>query len=131
MAHQYKNYPVAVMVGIDQLGNALTGGNPDSTVSARVGYFSVNSLKARPFWKSLEAIINFAFKPADGPRHCYQAWQSDKDEHFRRGSKLLRAVLLVVVIVACLVITVILRILVFFIPPWRYSNVNAAPDNSS
>jgi len=82
MAHQYKNYPVAVMVAIDQLGNALTGGNPDSTVSARVGYFSVNATKRQAFWKSLEAIIDYAFEPVDGLRHCYQAWQADKDEQF-------------------------------------------------
>ena len=60
MAHKYKNYPAAVMVAIDQLGNAITGGNPDSTVSARVGYFSVNATKRQALWKSLEAIIDYA-----------------------------------------------------------------------
>jgi len=120
MAHQYKNYPAAVMVAIDQLGNAITGGNPDSTVSARVGYFSVNATKRQALWKSLEAIIDYAFEPVDGPRHCYQAWQADKDEQFYRGSKFLRALLIILVVVACLVIAVVLRILVIFIRPWRY-----------
>ena len=66
MAHRYKNYPVAVMVAIDQLGNALTGGNSDSTVSARVGYFSVNAIKRQALWKILEVIIDYAFYPVDG-----------------------------------------------------------------
>ncbi len=125
MAHQYKSYPVAVMVAIDQLGNALTGGNPDSTVSARVGYFSVNAIKRQSLWKNLEAIIDYAFKPVDGPNHCYEAWQTDKDEQFYRGSKILRAILVTIVIAACLVIAVVLRILVFFIRPWRYKQVVA------
>ena len=120
MAHRYNNYPAAVMVAIDQLGNALTGGNPDSTVSARVGYFSVNAIKRQSLWKSLEAIIDFAFLPVDGPRHCYQAWQADKDEQFYRGSKILRALLIIIVLAACLVIAVVLRIIVFFIRPWRH-----------
>ena len=120
MAQEYKNYPVAVLIGIDQLGNALTGGNPDSTVSARVGYFSENSLKRKPFWKTLQAIIDSAFYPVDGPRHCYYAWQSDIDGQFRRGSKILRALLIIIVLIACVLIAVILRILVFFIRPWRH-----------
>ena len=120
MAHQYKNYPVAVMVAIDQLGNALTGGNPDSTVSARVGYFSVNAIKRQALWKSLEAIIDYAFYPVDGRRHCYQAWQADKDEHFKRGSDFARVLLSIIIVVACLVIAIVLRVLVLFIRPWKF-----------
>jgi len=34
------NWATGVLIGIDQLGNAIAGGNPDSTISARVGNFA-------------------------------------------------------------------------------------------
>ncbi len=119
MAHEYKSWPVAVLVAIDQLGNAIAGGNPDSTISARVGYFSEMASRGKAYWKSLEAIIDFAFYPIDGPRHCYQAWQAE-DEHFWRGSDFMRFILSVIIIIACPVIAILLYILVLFIRPWRY-----------
>ena len=120
MAHEYRSWPVAVLVAIDQLGNAIAGGNPDSTISARVGYFSVHAKRGSGYWKSLEGIIDFAFRPIDGPKHCYQAWQSDKDEHFKRGSDFTRIILSVFIVIACLIIAVVLRVLVLFIRPWRF-----------
>ena len=123
MAHEYRSWPVAVLVAIDQLGNAIAGGNPDSTISARVGYFSVHAKRGRGYWKGLESIINFAFRPIDGPNHCYQAWQADIDEHFKRGSDLARVILSVFIVIACLVIAIVLRILVLFIRPWRYKTL--------
>ncbi len=120
MSHEYRSWPVAVLVAIDQLGNAIAGGNPDSTISARVGYFSERANRGKGYWKALESIIDFAFFPIDGPRHCYQAWQADKDEHFKRGSDFTRVILSVFIIVACLVIAIVLRVLVLFIRPWRH-----------
>jgi len=35
MQHEYPSWPLAVLIAIDQLGNAITGGYPDSTISAR------------------------------------------------------------------------------------------------
>ena len=80
MAQDYKSWPQSVLVAIDQLGNAVAQGHPDTTISARVGYFSVNAKRGIYYWKALEQIINFAFYPVDGPNHCYNAWQSDNDE---------------------------------------------------
>ena len=57
MAHEYKSWPVAVLVAIDQLGNAIAGGNPDSTISARVGFFSEMAKRGKSYWKGLESII--------------------------------------------------------------------------
>jgi len=119
MSHEYKSWPVAVLVAIDQLGNAIAGGNPDSTISARVGYFSERANRGKGYWKALESIIDFAFFPIDGPRHCYQAWQAE-DEHFWRGSDFTRVILSVFIIVACPVIAIVLRVLVLFIRPWRH-----------
>jgi len=57
-----------VLVAIDQLGNAIAGGNPDATISARTGYFA-NENPNKTFiyyWRLMEAIINFAFYPVQG-----------------------------------------------------------------
>lgn len=62
------SYIKNVLVAIDQLGNAICGGNPDVTISARTGYFAnISNTKLKPWWRIMEAIINFAFKPIDGP----------------------------------------------------------------
>ena len=119
MAHEYRSWPLAVLVAVDQLGNAIAGGNPDSTISARVGYFSQNANRGKAYWKILESIIDFAFYPIDGPRHCYQAWQAE-DEHFWRGSDLTRFILSLIIIITCPIIAIVLRILVLFIRPWRF-----------
>jgi len=34
------NWIDGVLIGIDQLGNAIVGGNHDATISARTGYFA-------------------------------------------------------------------------------------------
>ena len=120
MSHEYRSWPVAVLVAIDQLGNAIAGGNPDATISARVGYFSEMANRAKSYWKSLESIIDFAFFPIDGPKHCYQAWQADKDEQFKLGSDFMRVILSVIIVVVCPVIAIVLHVLVLFIRPWKF-----------
>ena len=74
MQHEYRSRPLAILIAIDQLGNAIAGGNPDSTISARVGYFSDKTLREKTlgrhaYWKGLERIIDFAFFPIDGEKH--------------------------------------------------------------
>jgi hypothetical protein len=121
MAQEYKSWPVAVLVAIDQLGNAIARGNPDATISARVGYFSENAKRVKKYWKILESIIDFAFFPIDGRRHCYQAWQNDKDERFQRGSDLGRVILSAFIIIFCPIIAIVLRVVVIFYRPWKFS----------
>lgn len=110
-----KKYAGNLMVALDQLGNALAGGNPDSTISARIGYFSeiaesVDPILA-PFWKLLRAAVDFTFYPIDGPGHCVKAYHNDSGERFRQGSDLARGVLTGLVLIFCPVIGVILRLI--------------------
>lgn len=103
------NWINGVLVGIDQLGNAIAGGNPDATISARTGYFS-NRNPNRTFihyWKAMEAIINFAFYPLDGPNHCLHAYENDSDELHKQGSDITRGILGIIIIVACIPISII------------------------
>ncbi len=116
----YKNWPHAVLIAIDQLGNALAGGYPTTTISARVGYFSENAKKGIVYWKWLERLIDFTFYPIDGPRHCYHAWQSDTNKLFRRGSDLARIILSIIIIIANPFIAITLYLAVFIKPSLSY-----------
>lgn len=55
-----------VLIAIDQLGNAVAGGNPDATISARTGYFA-NEVEGtfQLYWQTMELIINFTFYPVE------------------------------------------------------------------
>ena len=91
------------LVSFDQLGNTIAGGNPDATISARVGYYAT---KRNKFWLFLQSIVNFTFFPVDGPGHCFEAYKKDKDEKFRRGSDVGLWCLALFVIAFCLVISI-------------------------
>lgn len=111
-----------VLIGIDQLGNAIAGGNPDATISARTGYFA-NEVETTftLYWQTMELIINFAFYPIDGPDHCYQAYLEDKDERNKAGSDYMRALLGLIIIVFCIPISVITRIYVLVFAKAKFS----------
>jgi hypothetical protein len=55
-----------VLISIYQLGNTICGGDPDNTISARVGYFAlVNNGPKKYYWRTFEKVINFTFWPID------------------------------------------------------------------
>jgi len=115
------NWPLAVLIAIDQLGNAIAGGNPDATVSARCYYFSkVKANMFKYYWALLEVIINFTFSPIQGPDHCKHAFADEPDEEFYPGSDLTRAILGILVIIVCLPLSILLYLAVIIVPKWRY-----------
>ena len=68
-------YPVRVLIAVDQLGNAISGGSPRHTVSARAGFWSY---KGRPLWRMLEFVINVAMAPWQCKwNHCLEAWEDE------------------------------------------------------
>lgn len=74
-----------LLIALDQFGNVIAGGNPDNTVSARVGKFNHDAdqgLKVGWYWIVFKKIIDFAFYPIDGPGHCHEAYFSDIGETF-------------------------------------------------
>ena len=114
-------YIFDVLVAIDQLGNTIAGGHHDSSISARVGFFSRNAKRGLAYWRCLEAIINFAFKPIDGPEHCYYAYLKDSQELFKQGSDIARIVLSLFIFIACPIIAIILYTVTFIIPSLRWN----------
>jgi len=116
MHYEYQGWTLAVLIAIDQLGNAIGGGNPDSTISARVGHFSeITSRKDFPvkygYWKTLEWIIDFSFYPIDGARHCYQAATADIHGRFVRGNDITQFVLSMIIFIVCPLIAIVLWLL--------------------
>ena len=104
-------------VSIDQLGNVLAGGNPDNTISSRVGYYTRNSDESKiPFqWKLFRNIINATFWPIDGPNHCREAYLNDAGEEFDEGtSDIAVAVLAILIIVSCVFVATFLYLLYAF-----------------
>jgi hypothetical protein len=103
-----------LLVAIDQFGNAIAGGYADSTVSGRVGYYSYKKYTTRKwrnkYWKTLRAVIDWAFYPLDGPEHCRKAYQFELDEKHAHGSDLALAALGIIVLVFAPVLGVINRI---------------------
>lgn len=106
-----------VLVAFDQLGNALADGNPDATISARVGYHSITVKgRTRYYWKLMERIINFSFYPVDGKDHCLKSYCADVDEKFMLGSDVARVFLSFLIIPFSLVIALLLYPICFLFP---------------
>ncbi len=97
-----------IFISIDQLGNAIAGGNPDVTISSRVGYFSNCKEASHNFyyyWNTLEIIIDTAFYPLEGKHHCRNAYEETKmHEH---GNDLARGLLGVFVVIGCIFISIV------------------------
>lgn len=125
-----------VLVAIDQLGNAVCGGKPEVTISARTGYFAnIADSKIKIWWKLMEAIINFAFEPVDGPNHCLDAYNASLHSKPVEGSDLARALLGFLIIFFCIFIAVITRVWVMIFPEEGYKApeqiVNASKTENS
>lgn len=102
-------------VSIDQLGNVLAGGNPDNTISSRVGYYTEAFYPAEKVplkWKVFKNIINFTFYPIDGKAHCKEAYYNDVGEEFDKGTNDFAVALLAILIsISCIFISILLYLL--------------------
>lgn len=82
-----------VLISLDQLGNALTGGYADTTISARLGY----AKDKHWVFASLARLVDLAFAPVE-PAHTYWAWRGTRDGHgnARRGNDVAMVLLVLV-----------------------------------
>lgn len=98
-----------ILVAVDQLGNAICYGNPDVTISARVGYYSQVERVYLYYWRTLEKIINFTFWPVDGPNHCKEAFEADPEEVFNDSfGDFFRILLSAIIVIACIPISILI-----------------------
>ncbi|WP_299108538.1 hypothetical protein [uncultured Tenacibaculum sp.] len=112
------NFFVNFLISIDQLGNVIAGGNPDNTISSRVGYYTERYYppeKVPLKWKILRNIINFTFYPIDGEDHCKEAYFNDAGEEFDKGtSDIAIAVLAILIVGSCFFIAILFYLLYAF-----------------
>ena len=107
-----KNYLTNTLIALDQLGNALAGGNPDNTISGRTGHFArVATGSQGLFWRTMERVIDWAFYPLDGPNHCQQALANDSQEDLWPSNDWGRALLVLLSLPVCAVVGLLSRIL--------------------
>lgn len=72
-----------ILISIDQVGNTIAGGNPDCTISGRVGFLSNHAvLASRWYWVFIEFIIDRTFYPLDGWNHCHDSYHKDEKEKY-------------------------------------------------
>lgn len=106
-----------LFLSIDQLGNAIAGGDPDNTISARVGYYNHHYFpeneKVPWYWHVFEKIIDTTFYPVDGPNHCHEAYHNDAGEIFdnRLTNVLVAIAATAIIIPSCIAIALVLYFL--------------------
>jgi hypothetical protein len=66
-----------ILIGIDQLGNALAGGDPDETISSRLGKLKVKHGGTIPWTRPLSKIIDKMLDTID-PKHSIDAIEYDE-----------------------------------------------------
>ena len=78
MFEKFKRYILLVLLGIDHLLNAITGGHPKHTISGRVGHYAN---QGHPVAVPLEKILDSIFFWDN--KHCQMArrWDQLKEPH--------------------------------------------------
>lgn len=103
------------LISIDQLGNVIAGGNPDNTISSRIGYYTQHFKNSGWQWILLGKIINTTFWPLDGPNHCHEAYHNDAGEEFDKGTNniLVAIIAALLIIPSCIITCMVLYTLYF------------------
>ena len=97
-----------LFISIDQLGNALSGGDADTTISGRIGYYANHAITLTQwYWMAMQFVVDTTFYPLDGVGHCHQAYHNDMNEAYN-PTKLVIAffVLSLMTVVVCLILII-------------------------
>ncbi len=70
-----KQYFLNVLIGVDQLGNALLGGDPDETISSRTG----KHIRNHPADRGLYYWLGWILDKIDR-NHCADSIEEDEGE---------------------------------------------------
>lgn len=70
-------YILNVLIGIDQLGNAMLGGDPDETISSRLGKMKVKHGGSIPWYRPLSKVVDWGLDRID-PNHSIDAIEHDE-----------------------------------------------------
>jgi len=104
-----------IFIGVDQTGNAVAGGNPDCTISGRIGYYANHADKSvQWYWKALQYCVNTTFFPLDGPDHCHYAYHNDCNEEYIEPYGAMVFLLSLITFVSCMVLILPFHLLWLF-----------------
>ena len=78
-------YLLSVLIGIDQLGNVVfyspiftrSVGNPDETISSRLGRMKVANGGKLPKWRVINRFVDWGLNKID-PGHCIDAIEEEE-----------------------------------------------------
>ena len=69
-----------ILISIDQLGNTITGGDPDETISSRLGKMKVKHGGRIPWYRPLSKVVDWGLDKID-PGHSIDAIEADEGEN--------------------------------------------------
>jgi hypothetical protein len=75
--NKLRKWAMNILIGIDQLANALTGGDPDETISSRLGKLKVAHGGEIPWHHSLARLIDAGLERIDH-HHSIDAIEADE-----------------------------------------------------
>lgn len=72
-------YVLNILIAIDQFGNALTFGDPDETISSRLGRLELKHGGVIPWYRPLSKVIAWGLDKIDED-HCFDAIEYDEGD---------------------------------------------------
>jgi len=71
------NWCLNILIGLDQFGNAILGGDPDETISSRLGKLKTRHGGTIPWYRPLAKITDWGLDKID-PGHSVDAIEKDE-----------------------------------------------------
>ena len=66
-----------ILISLDQFGNTITGGDPDETISSRLGKLKRRHGGVIPWYRPLSKIVDWGLDKID-PNHSTDAIEEDE-----------------------------------------------------
>jgi len=70
-------YIMNLLISIDQFGNTLCGGDPDETISSRLGKLKMRHGGVIPWYRPLSGFVDWGLDKID-PNHSIDAIEADE-----------------------------------------------------
>ena len=69
-----------ILIGIDQMGNTILGGDPDETISSRLGKIKKKHNGIIPWYRPLSKIVDWGLEKID-KNHSIDAIEEDEGKN--------------------------------------------------
>ncbi|OEU44246.1 MAG: hypothetical protein BBJ60_00010 [Desulfobacterales bacterium S7086C20] len=72
-------YLLNILISVDQFGNTLVGGDPDETISSRLGKLKVRHGGEIPWYRPMSKFVDWGLDKID-PGHSIDAIEEDEGQ---------------------------------------------------